>query len=81
MLFLNLEWMKAPLSATENPLVLKTGNYQMLRDNHACVMLGLGLLRMRFNFDAPQSENQKTASNFHVNDISFYGYVSFERVG
>ena len=73
--------MKAPLSITEDSYVLKTGNYDMFQDNHVCPMLGLGLLRMRFHFDAPQvSGNQKVASKFHVNDISFYGYVAFERV-
>ena len=79
MLFLNLEWMKAPLTATDTPLMLKTGNYQKLVNNHACVLLGLGLLRMEFHFD-PAVDGNDLLPGFYVNGISFYGYVSFERI-
>ncbi|XP_066930218.1 beta-lactamase-like protein 1 isoform X2 [Clytia hemisphaerica] len=79
MLFLNLEWMKAPLTGTDNPLMLKTGNYQKLVNNHACVLLGLGLLRMEFHFD-PAIDANDSLPGFYVNGISFYGYVSFERI-
>ena len=83
MLFLNLEWFRTPLTATKDKYILQTGNYERFEGNEKCMYLGMGLMRMKFHFDAPPSSRAEAsgavAPGFHINDISIYGYMSFKR--
>jgi len=84
MLFLNLEWFKTPITKTKDNYILQTGSYQKLEGNNVCMLYGIGLMRMKLTFDAPSGSTEASSGGvapaFHINDISFFGYISFERI-
>lgn len=76
---LHLEWMKVPLMHDRENILKAVSYFQ----EGSCTMLSDGVFREKYYFDRPQPGSDKLqnkSSGFHINGISSYGYVRFDRI-
>lgn len=74
-----MEWLKVPVVHVRDNILKPLVYFHNLDIYKTCSLLGDGILRENYYFDAPTPNNAKSAG-FYIQGISSYGYVRFNRI-